>query len=44
MELVIAGRWRGGADCRRAGLSTGEELTTGANFHSSRHWEMMFVG
>jgi len=24
--------------------STKAELTTGADFHSSRHWEMMFVG
>jgi len=27
-----------------AGSSTREELTTGANFHSSRHWDMIFVG
>ena len=24
--------------------STREDLTTGADFHSSRHWDMMFVG
>ena len=24
--------------------STREELTSGVDFHSSHHWEMMFVG
>jgi len=30
--------------CWTLGSSTREELTTGADFHSSRHWQMMSVG
>jgi len=35
---------RSNPGCRIVGSSTREEFTTRADFHSSHHWEMMFVG